>query len=188
MLIAPGPTAEAFRYCRRFIDLDGTYWRNRWDLRLLLAVARDGEDEVLPLAWAIAPSESEESWRFFLKHFEAAFREVDHETALVVSDRAKGLEPAIRAELPRVCHTYCAQHLAENIMTTFHPRDKVRNLYWLAVEVPSKKRFDTCLKRVVKARPRGKDVFDYLDRIPPHTWARHAIPLPPVRSLHVQYR
>ena len=178
LFIAPGPTAEAFRYCRRFIALDGTYWRNRWDLRLLLAVARDGEDEILPLAWAIVPSESEDNWRFFLKHFKAAFREVDDETVLAVSDRAKGLEPAMRAELPRVCHTYCAQHLAENIMTTFHPGDEVRKLYWLAVKAPSKKRFDTCLERIAATKPKCKDVFEYLDKIPPHAWARHAIPLP----------
>ncbi|KAL1994505.1 hypothetical protein VTN49DRAFT_1975 [Thermomyces lanuginosus] len=84
----------------------------------------------------------------------------------------------MRAELPRVCHTYCAQYLAENIMTTFNPGDKVRKLYWLVVKAPSKKRFDTCLERIAETKPKDKEIFEYLDKILAHAWARHAIPLP----------
>jgi hypothetical protein len=63
--MALGPTQRALQYCRPFIALDGTIWKNRWDLTLLLAVTIGGNDEILPLAWAIMPTESAEEWNFF---------------------------------------------------------------------------------------------------------------------------
>jgi len=69
LFIAPGPTQEAFRWCRSFLALDGTFWKTRWDLTLLLAVIMDGDNQILPLAWGIVPSESTDNWAFFLSHF-----------------------------------------------------------------------------------------------------------------------
>ena len=56
--MASGPTQEVFHWCRSFIALDGTFWKTCWNLTLLLAVAMDGDDQILPLAWGFAPAES----------------------------------------------------------------------------------------------------------------------------------
>ena len=61
LFIAPTATREAVRFCRPFIALDGTFWKTRWNLTLLLAVTMDGDNQILPLAWGIVPSESTES-------------------------------------------------------------------------------------------------------------------------------
>jgi hypothetical protein len=44
---------------RPFYALDSTYTRSRYNITLLLAVGIDAEDNILPLAWALVPGESE---------------------------------------------------------------------------------------------------------------------------------
>lgn len=78
IVYGPGPTQQALRYCRPFIALDGTFRKNGWDVILLLVVTIDGNDEILPLVWAIMSTESGEEWVFFLNHFRAAFPAVNN--------------------------------------------------------------------------------------------------------------
>jgi hypothetical protein len=65
LFIAPGPSIKAFNNCCPLISLDGTFWKNQWDITLLIAVILDPNHEILPLAWGVVPSESEDHWGFF---------------------------------------------------------------------------------------------------------------------------
>lgn len=38
LFFCPGASIEAFRFCRHSVSIDGTFWKNRWSLTLLLAV------------------------------------------------------------------------------------------------------------------------------------------------------
>jgi hypothetical protein len=58
IFIALGSLIHAVRYIRPFYALDGTHIRSKYNLTLLIAVGIDGEDHVLPLAWAIVPKEN----------------------------------------------------------------------------------------------------------------------------------
>jgi hypothetical protein len=69
LFIPPGAAIKSFQHCRPFIALDGAFWKNRWDITLLIACIRDGNDEIIPLAWGVVPSESKDGWGFFLSHF-----------------------------------------------------------------------------------------------------------------------
>ena len=173
LFIAPGPTIEAFHGCRSFTALDETFWKTQWNLTLLLAVAMDGNDEILPLAWGVAGSESKNSWSFFCQHLKRAFPSIDEKSMVVISDRGKGLEAAVPEELPNAHHLHCCQHLCENIMA-MHPGDTVQKLFWKAAQTPSQKEFTSILKEIENIR---SDVATYLSKIPPTTWAKWAIPV-----------
>ena len=97
---------------------------------LLIAVARDGEDQILPLAWGFVSTESTDNWSFFLSHFRHTFPSLrDKELKFImISDRSKGLGPALVAEFPDIIPLYCCYHLGENLMK-FHPGDEVRDLF-----------------------------------------------------------
>jgi hypothetical protein len=83
---------------------------------LLIAVRTDGEDHVLPLAWAIVPKENEYWWVWVIRLFRTAFdNKVDLDHAVIISDRAKDLLNAVVQELPELAHSMCCQYLAENI-------------------------------------------------------------------------
>jgi hypothetical protein len=68
--MAPKPTQKALQYCHPFSALDGIFWKNRWNLTLLLAVTIDGNDEILLLTWAIVLIESAEEWGVFFEPFQ----------------------------------------------------------------------------------------------------------------------
>jgi transposase-like protein len=145
MFMAPGPTQQTLQYYRPFIALDGTFWKNRWDLTLLLAVTMDGNDEILPLAWVIVPTESLEEWTFFLRHFKAVFSAVNDLLMVIISNHGKGLESAVPACLPLAIYCHYAQYICNNLMEKFHPGDEVKKLFWKAVFISSSSLYETYL-------------------------------------------
>src|SRR2546425_11566815 len=54
------------RGCRPFIGLDGAHLKGEFGGVILSAVTMDGNNAVIPLAWAVVQSECKESWNFFL--------------------------------------------------------------------------------------------------------------------------
>lgn len=75
---------------------------------LLLAVTMDGNDEILPLAWAIVPTKSIDDWLFFLKHIIASFPAVNDPSMVVIGNRGKRLVSAVTNYLPLAAHCHCA--------------------------------------------------------------------------------
>ena len=116
LFIAPGPTQEAFRWCRSFIALDGTFWKTRWNLTLLIAAAMDGDNQILPLAWGFVPTESGDNWSFFLSHFRHTFPSIDDAKITIISDQSKELKPVLAAEFLNIIYIYCCYHLDKNLM------------------------------------------------------------------------
>jgi hypothetical protein len=55
--IAPAATRAAFEACHPLIALDGCHTKSRYQMTLLLACATDGNNKILPLAWAVVPIE-----------------------------------------------------------------------------------------------------------------------------------
>jgi transposase-like protein len=95
----------------------------------LIAVGIDGENHVLPLAWAIVPKENEYWWVWFIRLFRTAFdSKVDLNHAVIISNKAKGLLNAVVQELPELAYSMCCQHLAENVHKEFSK--KARQLFW----------------------------------------------------------
>ncbi|XP_025665099.1 uncharacterized protein [Arachis hypogaea] len=56
---------EAFKHCNPFVSIDGTLYGKYCGV-LLIAVAQDGNSNILHVAFAIVESETTESWSFFL--------------------------------------------------------------------------------------------------------------------------
>ena len=76
------------------------------------------------------PIESIDNWSFFLTHFRHMFPSLrDKELKFImISNRSKGLEPALAVEFPDITPSYCCYHLGENLMK-YHPGGEVRNLF-----------------------------------------------------------
>lgn len=114
-----GSTRATLHTLRPFYALDGTHTRSQYNLTLLIAVGIDGEDRVLPLAWALVPVENEVWWSWFCKNLVEAFEDDLLPLYVVISDRDKGLLNAVKSELPGADHAMCCQHIAENIHKRF---------------------------------------------------------------------
>ncbi|RYR78822.1 hypothetical protein Ahy_A01g003684 [Arachis hypogaea] len=67
---------EAFKHCKPFVSVDGTHLYGKYGGVLLIAVAQDGNSNILPIAFAIVESESTESWSFFLTNLRSGVEQL----------------------------------------------------------------------------------------------------------------
>jgi zinc finger SWIM domain-containing protein 3 len=118
LFISPQETAESSRLLRGLVATDGAHLKGIFTQTLLVAVGIDANNHILPLAWAVVESETESSWRWFLRQLSAAIPGRDSNTTTLISDRDKGLQSADN-ELQHVGRAYCIQHIAANIQSKF---------------------------------------------------------------------
>lgn len=80
----------SFQHCRPVILVDGTFLTEKYKGTLMMAVAVDSEQQFVPLAFALAKSENNDSWSWFMKlvrrHVHALLQQV-----CMISDRHHGL-------------------------------------------------------------------------------------------------
>ena len=59
------PCIAAFKYCKPVISIDGTHLYGKYKGVLMIAMATDANQKVLPLAFAVVDKESGPSWGWF---------------------------------------------------------------------------------------------------------------------------
>jgi zinc finger SWIM domain-containing protein 3 len=79
----------------------------------------DGNNEILPLAWAVVLIEDEDNWKWFLNNLKDCLYEVETISMVIVSDWNKGLHKAVQQELPNAYHSYYYPHLTDNIQAGY---------------------------------------------------------------------
>ena len=55
-------TEHAFQFCRPVVLVDGTFLTGKYRGTLMMAAAVDPEDQIVPMAFALAEGENNESW------------------------------------------------------------------------------------------------------------------------------
>ena len=75
--------------CRRLIGLDGCFLKGLMKGQLLVAVGRDGNNQMFPIAWTIVDKETNESWSWFIENLQADLCIGDGLGWAIVSDMQK---------------------------------------------------------------------------------------------------
>jgi hypothetical protein len=117
------PCIEAFKHCKRLVQIDGTHLYGKYRGTLLIAVSQDGNRKVVPLAFAIVEGETYEDWKFFLDNLRTHVTPQDG--ICFISDRHESIKKVMREGGPRWrkpqgYHVYCIRHIGANILRTFH--------------------------------------------------------------------
>ena len=63
-----GQCIEAFKHCRPVLSIDGTFLTGKYKGTLMVAMAHSSNDNVLPVAFALVPSEHDDNWEWFMGH------------------------------------------------------------------------------------------------------------------------
>ena len=148
--LALGPCIEAFPHCRPVICIDGTFLTGRYKGTLLIAIAGDGNNQLLPLAIAFVEKESGDSWYWFLERLkQIVVRGV--EDVCVIHDRHKGILQAIEdikngsSERRRVPHwpdiksRWCMRHMGANFHSQFKNKVLMKLFKRLCIQNQEKK-------------------------------------------------
>ncbi|WVZ14096.1 hypothetical protein V8G54_011662 [Vigna mungo] len=97
---------------------------------LLTAIARDANDQMLPLAYAIVKVENKETWKWFLELLvEDIGGKAVQASLTFISDQQKGLMQAFEEVLPRVDQLFCVRHLYANFRKIFSGKQLKRMMF-----------------------------------------------------------
>ncbi|XP_070043116.1 uncharacterized protein [Nicotiana tomentosiformis] len=100
--------------CRRIIGFDGCFLKGICKGELLVAVGRNGNNQMFPIAWTVVDQETKHSWSWFITYLIADLQLGDGVGLTVMSDMQKGLVPTIKELLPMVEYRMCDRHIWSN--------------------------------------------------------------------------
>ncbi|KAK4382856.1 hypothetical protein Sango_2831300 [Sesamum angolense] len=106
-----------------------------------VAVGRDGNDSMWPIALAVVPVENREMWTWFLTELlkDLGGTEQSYRWTFI-SDRQKGLLDAVKQLAPHSEHRFCLRHKYENFKQKFKS-PALKELFWKAASTASKTDF-----------------------------------------------
>ena len=142
---------------------------------LLIVNSLDGNENILPLAWALVPVENFENWEWFLSKISPYLHGMDSAIAVTISDKQKGLTKALSIHLPDAAKCHCCQHIAENIRARYGTKSGLVRLFWRAARAKEKAGYNSVLAEIKNVNER---CHTYLSEIPPILYARHAFHVP----------
>ncbi|VVA34074.1 PREDICTED: LOC107462923 isoform, partial [Prunus dulcis] len=90
--------------CLAVIGLDGCHVKGPYPGQILTAVGVDGNNGSFPIAYAVVEIESKQSWIWFLRLLIEDLKITNGLSYVFISDKQKGLIPAIETLLPTVEH------------------------------------------------------------------------------------
>ncbi|KAL3689750.1 hypothetical protein R1sor_016059 [Riccia sorocarpa] len=149
---------------------------NKYATLLFLATAVDGNNNILILAYGIAPVEDRETWSWFVGNLKNAIHGLASPNVLIVSDRQKGLVDAVAEELPSNEHVHCTFHLRMNLKRHFGAQ--VSQYFHRLIYAETKDIFEDALKGLEERFPNGKEAVQYINGIDRTKFARYAMKLP----------
>uniref|UniRef100_K4AI81 SWIM-type domain-containing protein n=1 Tax=Setaria italica TaxID=4555 RepID=K4AI81_SETIT len=143
--------SEAFQHYRHVILVDGTFLTGKYKGTLMMAVGVDPEQQLVPLAFALAESENNENWSWFMK---LVRRHVFGPSRLVcmISDRHHGLLNCAKDHMdgfPPLVHRWCTRHFAAN-MSHRQKSDRVIGKLKTLCKVHTEREFSEKLEDLVK--------------------------------------
>ena len=107
------------------MSVDGTFLTSQFKGTLLIAVANDGGDKLVPLAFALVLAENSDNWEWFLSLVRTKVIGPEREVC-IISDRHPGILNAVEIDIPghpRVHHRWCMRHFVSN----FYEHVETRN-------------------------------------------------------------
>ncbi|XP_017406210.1 uncharacterized protein LOC108319559 [Vigna angularis] len=111
---------DKFLSCRPIISLDEAFLKGKYGGELLTTVGRDGNEQVLPIAYCVVEVENKDSWRWFLELLVDDLGGAELCSSFTfISDQQKGLLPAIQELLPGVEQRFYVRHLYANFRKKF---------------------------------------------------------------------
>ncbi|KAL0007954.1 hypothetical protein SO802_009456 [Lithocarpus litseifolius] len=154
--------------CRPFVGLDGCHLKGRFGGQLLSTTAKDGNDNIFPVAMAVVEQENKDSWTWFLEQFADDIGRPEELNLVFISDRQKGLLPAMETLFPTVEHRYCVKHIYNNFKVN-HKGMELKSVLWRCASTTSVREFERGMEHL---KSLDEEAWKYLADIEPAQWTR----------------
>ncbi|XP_021721011.1 uncharacterized protein LOC110688550 [Chenopodium quinoa] len=156
--------------CRPLIGVDGCHLKGPYPGQILVAVGKDGNNQIYPIAWATTEIENTETWVWFPESLMKALKDENRGLGYTfISDRKKGLVEALQQVVPYADTRYCVRHIWANFKLQFSG-STFKELFWLAARATTLFDFEVAMESI---RFLSEEAYEYLANIPAKHWSRH---------------
>ncbi|EPS64713.1 hypothetical protein M569_10068, partial [Genlisea aurea] len=157
--------------CRPLVGLDGCFLKGSFEDELLVAIGLDPNNSICPIAWAMVEGENKSSWTWFLNllKFDLKISEENMRDFTFMSDKDKGLTPALQMLFPTSHFRFCVRHLYENMKKKGFGSAEVKMALWMAARATRQEIFNS---RMAELKELNKDAHKWLEDKPPQQWSR----------------
>ncbi|KAI3778357.1 hypothetical protein L2E82_07596 [Cichorium intybus] len=136
--------------------------------QVLSAVGLDGNNGIYPLAYAIVEAETKSSWSWFLECLGGDLDMGTNTNFTFISDRQKGLVPALAKVFPSAEHRYCVRHILDNMKLHWKGKPLKEHL-WKCARATTIPEFNRAMSEFNKY---NKEAYTWLKSIPAEHWSR----------------
>ncbi|KAL0323428.1 UNVERIFIED_CONTAM: hypothetical protein Sangu_1962100 [Sesamum angustifolium] len=133
--------------CRPIIGLDGCFLKTVYGGQLLVAVGRDGNDNMFSIAMAVVHVENRDTWGWFVGELFDDIGGMDTNKWSFISDGQKGIVEALKDLVPESEHRFCLRHMYENFKMKFKSVE-LKEYFWKAASTANKREFDGFMKKI----------------------------------------
>jgi hypothetical protein len=164
-----GACINAFKECMPVISVDGTHLRGAYKGKLLVAVCKTANNNIMPLAYALADTESVDSWTWFLHNLK--LHVIGERRTCIISDRHPGIVSAMETLLQYYpdmgVHRFCLEHVKRNLLKDCGGKKGLKGLcQLLGSELQEHKYY----KAWNDLRHVSVRAANYLEKIEPEMW------------------
>ncbi|KAM3305123.1 hypothetical protein P3S67_011989 [Capsicum chacoense] len=145
--------------------VDAIFLKSKYRGVLMIAVSKDGNNNIFPLAFGIADSENNESYNSFFNQLRNAIRV--REQLSILSDRHPAIANAITNIYPDCQHGICIYHTEKNLRKRYFS-NVVLSLFYNATTAYKRTKFYTFMDDTEKV---DKVAAEYLKEEEPKRWA-----------------
>lgn len=175
----PSACTLALIKCRDLLIFNGTHCSSKYGGILLVVTIVDADESNLVLAQAIVPTESKDWWEWFLKVIVANLTtfgrdEDDPRKFAIITDRGKGLVPAITKYFPGSQYYYCTWYLGENVDDNYN--NKIASKFKQICRVNLKREFQALLAEIRGLKPEAAKYIEDIDDGRFDRWAKAFAP------------
>ncbi|XP_058211693.1 uncharacterized protein LOC131323870 [Rhododendron vialii] len=154
--------------CRPIIGLDACFLKGPFGGHLMHAVARDANNQMFPLAFAVVEFETKASWTWFMGLLVNMIGDPEERGWCFVSDRQKGLTQTFAKLYPNVEHRNNISHMYSNFSKVYKGKEW-KDLMWKVASVYTIQEFEYHMNAIKEI---DEGAYEYLMSEDPKTWAR----------------
>ncbi|XP_075108831.1 uncharacterized protein LOC142180683 [Nicotiana tabacum] len=163
-----GALKNAFMGYRKCIGLDGCFLKGVNRGQLLVVVAKDSNNQMLPPARAIVEYENKNTWTWFVSLLKDDLGLGDGRGFTLITGMQKGFLAAIQDIIPACGRRMCARHILANWLKNWRGIQR-RMLFWKC----ARSTYETELKKSLNALSMlGKNIVDDLLYYNKETWCK----------------
>ncbi|GKC72427.1 hypothetical protein Tco_1118310 [Tanacetum coccineum] len=164
-----GALKDGFRASRRqLLGLDEAFIKGNYPGQMLTTVSVDANNGIYLVAYGIVKSESKESWTWFLSCLADDLDLEANSNFTFITDRQKGLLPALKDLFPAAEHRYYVRHIHDN-MNLIYKGGQYKELLWKCAIATTKVHFERAMDEF---KGYNRLAHEWLRKIPPKHWSR----------------